>query len=506
MKTGTFFISALMILMALTSTLSQQAHSAIKITELQSKNSPLITFRVILRAGEINSPAGKEGLNALTAYAIAQGGTQELSYQQVVEKLYPWSASIDVNSDHEITTFVADVHRDHIDQFYKIFSDLLLHPRFEESDFNRVKDLGLNYLKNTLRATSDEQLGKEVLNSMIFANHPYKNTTFGTVQGLTGITLSDVKDYYKQTYTQANLWFGLAGGYPSSLIEKIKADFSTLPEGSFTETALPAPEKINNLEVTIVEKPARAYAISMGHPISITRKDKAFYALLVANSYFGEHRTFNGVLMNRLRGDRGMNYGDYSYIEKFVGGLGSGGVFPELNTPLRNQFFSIWLRPVQPENAFFAIRNALFEYNNLLEKGISKDDFEKTRKFVTYYSKLWAGTSSRRLGYYMDSQFYGTDYFIDRIDSELKTLTVEDVNVAIKQYLDCKNVKIAVVVDDGQGEALLNLMESNTNATIKYSSPVAQSILDEDKLIGAFPLEVNKEKSKVLKVSEFFEK
>lgn len=148
----------------------------------------------------------------------------------------------------------------------------------------------------------------------------------------------------------------------------------------------------------------------------------------------------------------------------------------------------------------------MFEYNNLLEKGISKDDFEKTRKFVTYYSKLWAGTSSRRLGYYMDSQFYGTDYFIDRIDSELKSLTVEDVNAAIRKYLDCKNLKIAVVADDGQGEALLNLLESNTDATIKYSSPVAQSILDEDKLIGAFPLEVNKEKSKVMKVSEFFEK
>ena len=506
MKTVTFFISALMILMALTSTLFQRANSAIKITELQSKNSPLITFRVILRAGEINSPKGKEGLNALTAYAIAQGGTQELSYQQVVEKLYPWSASIEVNSDQEITTFIADVHRDHVDQFYKIFTDLLLHPRFEESDFNRVKDLGLNYLKNTLRATSDEELGKEALNSMIFANHPYQNTSFGTFQGLTGSTLADVKDYYKKTYTQANLWFGIAGGYPSSLIEKIKADFSSLPEGSFTETTLPPPEKINKLEVMVVEKPARAYAISMGHPISITRKDKDFYALLVANSYFGEHRTFNGVLMNRLRGDRGLNYGDYSYIEKFVGGLGSAGVFPELNTPLRDQFFSIWLRPVQAENTYFAIRNALFEYNNLLEKGISQDNFEKTRKFVTYYSKLWAGTISRRLGYLMDSQFYGTDYFIDRIESELKTLTVDDVNAAIKKYLDNKNIKIAVVVDDGKGEDLLNALESNAPASIKYSSAVAQSILDQDKLIEVFPLEVNKEKSKVVKVSDLFEK
>ncbi len=72
------------------------------------------------------------------------------------------------------------------------------------------------------------------------------------------------------------------------------------------------------LEVTIVEKPADATAISMGFPIDVTRRDDDFYALAVANSYLGEHRTFNGKLMQDLRGKRGLNYGDYSYIEDFI--------------------------------------------------------------------------------------------------------------------------------------------------------------------------------------------
>ena len=72
------------------------------------------------------------------------------------------------------------------------------------------------------------------------------------------------------------------------------------------------------LEVTIVEKPAEATAISIGFPIDVTRRDDDFYALAVANSYLGEHRTFNGKLMQDLRGKRGLNYGDYSYIEDFI--------------------------------------------------------------------------------------------------------------------------------------------------------------------------------------------
>ncbi len=493
-------------LMALTTILHATEKGGLKFTEIQSNNSPLITFRIILRAGSVNDPPGKEGLNALTANVIGDGGTSSLTYQQVVEMMYPWAANFGVQSDQEITTFIGDVHKDHLDQFYKLMSDLLLHPRFDEADFQRIKDMSLNYLKNTLRATDDEGLGKQSLNAFMFDGHPYGKAEVGTVQGLESITLDDVKQYYKRTYNQANLWIGIAGGYPKSIIATMKKDFSTLPAGTFKSVTLNEVKPVKDVEVMVVEKPARAYAVSMGYPIPLTRKDKDFYALMVANSYFGEHRTFNGVLMNRLRGDRGLNYGDYSYTEKFTGGLGSNGVFPTLNTPLRQQYFSIWLRPIPPEKTYFGIRNALFELKNLVEKGISKDDFEQTRKFVVNYSKLFAATLNRRLGYQMDSEFYGTDYFIDRIEKELKKLTVDDVNAAIKKYLHPGDIKIAVVADEGKGQAFLDAMIANTPCPITYSSPVAQSILDQDKTIEVFPLTINKEKSKVVNAKDLFEK
>ena len=491
--------------MALSTILSAKDQTGLKVTQIQSVNSPLVTFRIILRSGAINDPKGKEGLNALTAYLIAQGGTKDLTYSQVVEQLYPWSAGIDVQADQEITTFIGEVHRDHLDHFYKLFSDLLLHPRFDPADFQRVKDLGLTYLKNTLRATSDENLGKQALNTFMYEGHPYGKPEFGTVQGLTAITLEDVKEYYNNTCTQANLWLGIAGGYPQSLVGQMQRDFSALPAGTVQSVPLTKADDIKDMEVMVVEKPTRAYAVSMGYTLPVTRKDKEFYALLVANSYFGEHRTFNGVLMNRLRGDRGLNYGDYSYCERFVGGTG-GTPFPEVNTPLRQQCFSIWLRPIPPDQTLFGIRNALFELKNLIEKGIAQKDFDQTKKFVTYYSKLWASTLSRRLGYQMDSEFYGSDYFIDRIERELQTLTLDDVNAAIRKYLHPSDIKIAVVVNEGKGQEFLNAMMTNAPSPIKYQSPVSQSILDQDKLIEVFPLAINKEKSRVVNARDLFEK
>jgi zinc protease len=289
-------------------------------------------------------------------------------------------------------------------------------------------------------------------------------------------------------------------------VDRIRKDFGSFPAGTVSPVPLPPPAPIENLEVIIVEKPARGYAVSMGFPINVTRKDQDFYSLLVMNSYFGEHRTFNGVLMNRLRGDRGLNYGDYSYIEKFVGGTGSGSRFPDLNTPLRQQAFTIWLRPMQPENAHFGIRNALFELQNLVAKGMTAADFEKTRKFVVNYSKLWAQTLNRRLGYQMDSEFYGTEYFIDRIERELAALTVDQVNAAIRKYITAANLKLAVVVDEGKGKAFLDALTTNTPSPITYSSPVSEAIKEQDKIIEVFPLTVNQAASKVVNARDLFER
>ena len=122
----------------------------------------------------------------------------------------------------------------------------------------------------------------------------------------------------------------------------------------------------------------------------MTRRDDDFYALAVANSYLGEHRTFNGKLMQDLRGKRGLNYGDYSYIEDFIQEGDS--TFPVPNNPRRQQYFSIWIRPVPTDKAVFALRAALWELDRLVEHGMSPAEFEATRSFLLNYSKLWVQT------------------------------------------------------------------------------------------------------------------
>ena len=56
---------------------------------LQPAKSPLVTFRILFQTGAAYDPAGKEGVAALTAALVAEGGSQRLSYEEIIKRMYP---------------------------------------------------------------------------------------------------------------------------------------------------------------------------------------------------------------------------------------------------------------------------------------------------------------------------------------------------------------------------------------------------------------------------------
>jgi len=468
---------------------------------MRMPNSPVVNFRVSFRVGSINDPQEKNGLNALTALMIGQGGSDTFSFEELRKTFYPWSAAVSAQFDKEVTTIIGSVHRDHLNEFSEIFLELITEPRFDVSDFERNRDSLKNGITATLRGNNDEELGKQTLNGFLYRGHPYEAPELGTEKGLEVLTLEDVKRFHLQHYHQDNVLVGIAGGYPQDFVIRFEENLqNALPAGVALTDSLPAPDSLSGVEVTVVNKQAIATAISIGFPIDVTRADDDFYALLVANSYFGEHRTFNGLLMNKMRGDRGLNYGDYSYLEHFIQSGGSR--FPVTNIPRRQQYFSIWIRPVPHHNAHFALRQAIVELKQLVDTGLTEDDFSLTRDFLINYSKLYVQTADRRLGYAMDGRFYGTNSLIDEIQVRLPLLTLDDVNNAIKRHLQYDDLAVAVVTTNA--DSFVEKLLSNEPSPPTYNVSVSEEVLLEDQGIVSFPLNVDVDRLQVMPVEEMF--
>lgn len=470
---------------------------------LSVQNDPTISFRLWFKTGSQHDPTGKQGLAAITAAMLTDGSTRKNSYEEILDKLFPLASGYSASTSVEMTVVTGRTHKDNLGEYYPLLREALLEPAFKQDDLDRIKSQVLNYLENQLRYASDEELGKAILYNTIFDGTPYGHITSGTIEAVKSITVDDVKNFYKQHFTRENVAIGLGGGFDAALVETMKKDLQQLPSGSPPPIPAPQPKPFKGLNVTIVEKDAQSTAISMGFPINLLRGSKEWYALAVATSWLGEHRNSSSHLYQVIREERGLNYGDYAYIENFPNG---GGLqMPPQNVARRKQIFEIWIRPVPNETRHFALRAALREFKKLVDNGMTEAQFDLTRRFLKKYVLHYAPTTGERLGYAIDDRFYNIEgSHLENFRKMMDEVTLADVNAAIRKHWQYENMQIAIVTKGAQ--EFKDALVADAPSPITYSSPKSAEVLEEDKEIIAFPLKVKAENVRIVPVEQLFQR
>ncbi len=480
-----------------------------QVVELKQPNSAKLVVKLMFKNGSMCDPQGKEGLTFTTAQLITQGGTGDLSFSDIKDKIYPMAARYYSSVDKEVTIFTFEFHKDWIDKFYPIMIGLITNPSLTQSDFDRVKTNQQAYVDQVIRASSDEEYSKKSLEDFLFRGTDYQHMIEGKSASVAAITLDDVKEQYKKFFTKNNLVIGIAGNYSESFLNKLKSDLAKLPDTNPEIPSAPVVKMPDGIDVEIIAKNgAFGSAIFAGYPLAITRADDDFAALMVANSYLGEHRKSYGKLYQMIREQRSMNYGDYSYIEWYDNG--GGNMVPPSGVPRHSNYFALWIRPVQIAkqlkmqyeelkdvnigHAHFALRMALREMDKMIKNGISQEDFEATRAFLQSYIKLYIQSPDEQLGYLMDSRMYGRENYIKELGSSLGKLTLDDVNKAIKKYMQIDNMKITIVTDVSEAEALAESLRNNSPSPMSYSNLVKaglpEDVLNEDAATENFRLNI----------------
>ncbi|KIG19011.1 Protease, insulinase family/protease, insulinase family protein [Enhygromyxa salina] len=475
--------------------------------ELPVPADPSVTYAAWFQVGSQDDPVGREGLAWLTGELLAGGGTKSHPWQQIVELLFPMAASWRVGVDREMTTISGRSHHETADAFAALLTQQWTEPAFDPQDFERLRSEGLSYLQKNLRYASDEELGKAGLEWLTFQGTRYAHPSVGTVAGLQAITLDDVKAFYAAHYTRDRVVFAIGGRYQQPQLDALEASGQALPEtASASPMPAPVPAPLEGKRLLIIDKPGADASISFGHPIDVHRGEPDFYALWLANSWLGEHRNSSSHLFQVIREARGLNYGDYSYIEAFPNG--GQRQMPPTNVARRAQLFQVWIRTLPNEHAHFALRAAHRELELFVEHGLTQAQFELTRDFLRKYMLHFADTTSQRLGYAIDDQFYGLDGpdgqgHLDRFAAALDSMTLEQVNAAIREHIDPSN--LAIVIVTGEAQQLREAIVADQPATISYPSTKPPEVLAQDELIGAHTLGISADRVTVIPVDEMFE-
>jgi zinc protease len=471
---------------------------------LPATDEPAVSLAVWFQVGSNDDPAGKEGLAWLTGQMLSRAATQPHRYDQILALLYPMAASYQMSVDREMTVLSGRAPREQAAAYLSLFVDAYTRPAFDPADFERLKAEALSFIEKNLRYALDEELGKAAFNAAVFPGSGYAHPPQGTAASIKAITLDDVRAFWRDHYTADRTVFGLAGGWTEQLRAGLEASRATLAKAApAARPESPAPSTTSGRQVLLVAKPNADASISFGFPIPVRRGHADFAALYLVTSWLGEHRNSSSHLYQVIRAARGLNYGDYAYVEAYPNG--GRRQTPPPNASRRQQAYEVWIRTLPNDNAVFALRAALREIDRMIEKGLTQDQLDLTKSFLSKYLLHHAPATHDRLLWSFDDRFYGLSApHLDTLRTEIQALTLDQVNGAIKRHLSTENMVIAIAT--GQAEKLREQLTSGTPTKPTYPSPKPKPILAEDEEIASYPLNINPQAVRIVPVDDMFAK
>jgi zinc protease len=481
---------------------SQTVTPGFKVKDLRNK-SPIIDINLLFNSGPAFEDSEKNGIAALTASMLSNGGSKLHSSTELTKLLSPIAASYNSQVDKEMISFSGRAHIDVADKWLELFMESLLNPGFREDDFKRLKQKQINAITTDLKGNNDEELGKEVLYNKLYQGHSYETYNLGDLSELESITLDDVKQFYNSHLAQNVLTVGVTGNLSDELFNKLKTNLAKkLPIGNKALKVVAKAPELKGTKVTIVEKDTLATAVSFGFPIDVNRSHKDWVALWLVRSYFGEHRNSNSHLYDEIRAKRGMNYGDYAYIEYFPRGMFQ--FHPDANLGRSSQIFQTWIRPLRTnQDAHFATRLAMYELHHLIEHGLTKEQFEGTRNYLNKFVGLLVKSQDRVLGYAMDSDYYQIPEFTQYVKQGLAALTLEEVNAVIKRHLQEDNMQFVFIAKDAKD--MKKRLVSEQESAMEYNSEKDEALLKQDAMLKNYKLNIQAKDVEIVPVDKVFD-
>ena len=283
--------------------------NGIDLRTIEHRAAPVVTFVLQVEGGSGADPAAQEGLAAITADMVDEG-TGSLSAIDVSDAITRIGADYDVDVGSDVTTFSLTTLERFSARGAQLLADLLIRPSLREADFQRVRQLRvdrLRQLKDVAPAVAERAFVR-----LLYGDHPYGHLAIGNETALRALSIAEVSAFHAERFVPSQATMIIAGDMTHDAMRAL-ADASF---GGWANRAGAVPQRraseidpvdSPNGQLAIVPREGAAQSeLRIGH-LSAQRNTPDYSALLVMNSVLGGQ--FVSRVNLKLREEKGYTYG-----------------------------------------------------------------------------------------------------------------------------------------------------------------------------------------------------
>ncbi|MCB1008096.1 MAG: insulinase family protein [Acidobacteria bacterium] len=292
--------------------------NGLEVFVVERADLPKVAVSLVTRAGAGADPAGKDGVASLTLSTIDLGTTTRGALD-IEKALGDLGTELAGNAGREASTLSFEVLKRNLDPALAIVADVVEHPTFPDSEFEREKKRRLDNLAQQER--NGNAVAGRVRSMLAFgADHPYGRPTQGLPETVEGITRDDLVAYHRERWKPGSSAIVFVGDLDlDGALAIAGKHFGSWSGGAAPALEVPPPTAAAPGKIYLVDRQDAAQSVvSQFLPAPAAGSDDR-YALELADAVWGGGG-FGTRLNLNLREDKGYSYGVFSGMAQYRDG------------------------------------------------------------------------------------------------------------------------------------------------------------------------------------------
>lgn len=400
--------------------------NGLQVVLVSQNEQPIISARMLVRAGAAQDPKGKEGLAMLTA-ALLDQGTATKSSGAIAEEIDFMGGLLGTGAGTDLSFVNTISMSDGLGEALDLMSDVVRRPAFDAQEIERQRQQALSSL--TVAAEDPDTVASQVIDRLVFGFHPYGMPSGGTVSSLRSLTRDDFVNFHKAWFVPNNALIAIVGDVAPDVafkqVERVFGDWAKGMVPAFAPTEPPPPVR----RVIVVDKPGAVQTeIRAGH-LAFPRTHPDHLVMDQVVKILGGEG--GNRLQQVLRTQKALTYGASADLDAYKL---SGAVIAETDT--------------RTEGTVEAVRTVVDEFFKLQRERVYDGELEGAQDFLAGSFPLSIESPDAIATRVLNQLFYGLPLEdLPAYPERVRSVTTDDVQRIAKQWLKPAQLSIVLVGD-----------------------------------------------------------